>query len=274
MDYKLRELSFGELIIKSFKLYVDNLAPLLIMNLAAQIPSIVVEFLNSGSTNYYSRSSLINGDTIMSFVSGILQIVIQGYIIHFITKRYLKENAYHPLDIKNNWQFIKKLVGLALVMLLIITLPFIIAFTIFPTQATLLIGIIVMLVLLLSCTFAPHILVTQKKGVIESLKGSWKLIDGSRRTVLGVYFVTTAAYLILLAAAISLAAFFSNNNIDLFSAIVDSSEFSLITTLINLFTTPIISCAITLMYYNLRIRDEGLDIEKLAKDYSKTFDTE
>ena len=102
-------------------------------------------------------------------------------------------------------------------------------------------------------------------GPIRSLGRSWNLVRGSWWRTFGILLIVWVMWLVisygLLILFTVIAALFSTG--DFQAAVVQVAG-----TLLGAVLTPIWSIAITLLYFDLRVRKEGLDLDQLAKQTS------
>jgi len=102
-------------------------------------------------------------------------------------------------------------------------------------------------------------------GPIRGLGRSWNLVRGSWWRTFGILLIVWVMWLVisygLLILFTVIAALFSTG--DFQAAVVQVAG-----TLLGAVLTPIWSIAITLLYFDLRVRKEGLDLDQLAKQTS------
>ena len=116
--------------------------------------------------------------------------------------------------------------------------------------------------------FAPQAIVLEKLGGLDGLRRSWRLVRGSFWRVLGITLMvgflvaiigTGPAYVIAIVA-----------NVLPFPAagvILNAASQALLTIVV----LPLQFAAITLLYYDLRIRKEGFDLQLMAQQLTPTF---
>lgn len=118
--------------------------------------------------------------------------------------------------------------------------------------------------------FYPQAIVVEMLGPVDALQRSWRLTRGHRWRTLGIYTLLYLLYVmlflvvgglllvILIAIGVSL-----NNPLENYGLIVGFLElFQLLPTML---LQPFVLIGLTLMYYDLRVRREGLDMELQAQ---------
>ena len=102
-------------------------------------------------------------------------------------------------------------------------------------------------------------------GPIRGLGRSWNLVSGSWWRTFGILLIVTIMQLIISYALIIL--------FGLIAALVSTGDFQAALvqiggTLLGALVSPITTIAITLLYFDLRVRKEGLDLDQLAQQTS------
>ena len=149
----------------------------------------------------------------------------------------------------------------------------------------LLIGVGMMFCLIPGVVFAIMTLVSvcafviEGKGPRESLERSWKLVSGHGFRVFGIYLLATilvvlitsaVGFLFSLAVAGSLEGAVSAS----IGEVVDTNPFVVIASgivngLSSALLAPVLAAAVTVTYYDLRVRKEGFDLEMLAESLNR-----
>ncbi|MEI6513335.1 MAG: hypothetical protein WCO51_08690 [bacterium] len=136
-------------------------------------------------------------------------------------------------------------------------------------------AMIVMLGVYVWFLFVTQIVVIEGRSIVNALARSIILIKGNFWRVLGIYLLLAIAvgiiqqmisYAIMLPATALTGSMGQSNPtvpmIGVVSAYIASAA-------INLLIMPVISGCITLLYYDLRVRKEGFDLEVLAREMGK-----
>jgi len=96
-------------------------------------------------------------------------------------------------------------------------------------------------------------------GAFDSFGRSWELTRGLRWKV---FFLGAIAFLILYLPIFALGVAVAAMRI---SDPQTSSILAVVSALVPMVLTPLLSCVFTLMYYDLRIRREGFDLQVLSQ---------
>jgi hypothetical protein len=114
--------------------------------------------------------------------------------------------------------------------------------------------------------FYPQTVVVEGQGPIECLTRSWKLVGGQMWRAVGIYLVISllgaVLFGIILLMFVTLGLLLGvtlDNPIDSYALIV--TFFELIRLLTSMLVQPFTLIGLTLLYYDLRVRKEGLDME-------------
>lgn len=107
----------------------------------------------------------------------------------------------------------------------------------------------------------PATVILEELGVSDGLKRSVALSQGNGRRILSLFFIMWIIYLVILVAAFAFTSVITKN------AVVSA----LIQLVIGSAMYPLIDIITTLLYYDLRIRDEGFDIELMERDLDSGF---
>jgi hypothetical protein len=104
-------------------------------------------------------------------------------------------------------------------------------------------------------------------GPIRAFGRSWNLVKGMWWRTFGIIFIAGVAYSILTLALLALfnvvAAIIPGLSTDFRSGLATAA-----TTLVDALIAPIFPVVLTLLYFDLRVRKEGLDLDQLAQQTS------
>jgi len=144
----------------------------------------------------------------------------------------------------------------------------------FATMAGLAVGLVCVYAGALAIFFAPFLYVTtrwavaiplmvdQGLGPLEALGESWQLTKGHIRHALGFVVLLYLFYAIMYGAFMALASAASGLALTSAGSTVASvAIFSIINALVPLFWVPIITAGYVMLYYDLRMRKQGYDLE-------------
>lgn len=119
--------------------------------------------------------------------------------------------------------------------------------------------------------FVIQTVVLEGQGILGSIGRSWRLVRGSFWRVLGIVIILGIMVSII---AVIPSMMFSIMIQLVFNPFTDAAIVQTLNTLmsylINIFTTPIYLVGLTLLYYDLRVRKEGYDME-LMMQQSQVF---
>ena len=116
--------------------------------------------------------------------------------------------------------------------------------------------------------FAPQAIVLEKMGGLDGLRRSWRLVRGSFWRVLGITLMVGILVAIIGQGPAYVIAIVANVLPFPAIGIVLNTATQAVLTIIVL---PLQFAAITLLYYDLRIRKEGFDLQLMAQQLTPTF---
>ncbi len=236
----------------------------------------------SGSTNFHVNSGWLvglAGGGILAFIFGI---VITGALARVISARYLGDRitvgeAYTSVGVGR----FASLVLASILLGLVLALPplvagiiiVVMAFAGLPVAVTVLLGIALGLGALIldvkmwaHFLFIPQAIVIERRGITDAFRRSWDLVRGSYWRVFGITLLVLFMVSItqgILGAVLGLALAFTVPR----ASVVLSA-------LLGILFQPFQYGAMTLLYYDLRVRKEGFDLEHLAAHHAgDTFTT-
>jgi hypothetical protein len=109
--------------------------------------------------------------------------------------------------------------------------------------------------------FISQSLVLERKGKLGSIGRSWQLVRGSWWRVFGISIVLGILVFVISAVAGALGQAFALVMPLAFGTVVKT----VVSSAVNIFVLPVQLGTLTLLYYDLRIRKEGFDLEQLAQ---------
>lgn len=141
----------------------------------------------------------------------------------------------------------------------------------------LLIGLVVLLVLSIKLIFTPQAIVLEGNGAWAAFRRSWDLTGGSFWRIFGILllvFMMTFILSFIVSAfgqAISVAIMFTDsfNTGSLATSQVVSLLFE---TVANVIIYPVYGLATTLLYFDLRARREGYDLQLMTENIARSFE--
>ncbi|HEU4829744.1 MAG TPA: hypothetical protein VFT04_11180 [Gemmatimonadales bacterium] len=110
-------------------------------------------------------------------------------------------------------------------------------------------------------SIATPALVLESIGAGKAMSRSWHLTKGFRLRVVGLLFVVMIIVLIPMFALGIIGGMFGSGESRTTTVI-----FTAIIGVVSLIITPLLYCVLTLLYYDLRVRKEGYDLEVLASE--------
>jgi hypothetical protein len=289
---RLRPLDLTGIIDSAIALYRQNFAlfagVVAVLAVPEAILTTIVTF-GAGTSSNFLRPSSQGGNpnlhfqgawavgfaatTLLSFIFGI---VITGALARVISARYLAERmtvgeAYTSVGVGR----FAAVVAASLLLGITVTIPPIIATIALivmvvagaPVAAIVLISIalfvgaiVLDIKMWVHFLFIPQSIVIERRGIIDSFRRSWDLVRGSYWRVFGitllVMFMVSATQGIIGAVV----------GVPLLFTLPQASV--IVSALLGILFQPFQYGALTLLYYDLRVRKEGFDLEHLAAQHA------
>ncbi|NIM14074.1 MAG: hypothetical protein GTO45_18685 [Candidatus Aminicenantes bacterium] len=259
MKYELRHLSFCETLYQSFQLYFHNFIPLFMISFISNIPSIII------SITMGERLLIIKGEywDIRFLVITIgISILCTALSIELISKRYLNHQQSIKQYIQNLLPFFLPIIGLYILSALIIAGPGYLLYSITNSKTALALYLIPAIYLLLTLSMSPQVLIVERQKVTNSIIRSISLTQKRKSTILGFIMVIGMInfYVIKISNVIH-SIIISQINPTYYSYLI--SMYTL-RHLVDILINPFITCALILIYFNLKIEKEGFALEYLV----------
>ena len=228
----------GQLIRESFAIYFSNFGVLLRIALVGHVPFIISTFI---SNNALEASFVLAG----LFTS----LLASAASVYAVTQYYLGSTVTAG-----------KCYTAALnsgTSLLVAFLVFGAAVVVSLLLSTILIGIPLLFFILVAFFFYIQAIMVEGQGPMASLARSWELVRGTWWRVFGI----SAAFIGVLFAAAIVAAIPG-----IILGFVNTTLGDLLTTLGSVFVVPIEYVGATLVYFDLRVRKEAYDLDRLTSE--------
>lgn len=282
---QLRPMSVTELIDATVTLYRENFALLAGVVAVLQLPQIVLSMIyvsllppvtlnTASSTAYavaesYSSASRPGGT---GFIGAIFTVFVTGALAHAVAAAYLgKEQTILGAYSEMGWRpFLRLFLLLILIVVVIVAVVLAVAALVVlavigggsGTPFLILAGALIGLAALVAAVYVlphlylvPQVIVVEGRGVIASLRRSWFLVRGYYWHVVGLVFLVGLMVGIVSGIIGGVVTFATGGNLLLDTAISG---------VISIVMQPISLGALTLLYFDQRIRKEGFDLEYAA----------
>lgn len=250
LETRFEPMTIGRLLDRCFRIYFQNFPLMVGISAFAYLPLLAFQ-----SSDLFSGTDAELGP--MAIITGVLAFVISFVVVApmaiaattmAVSDRYLGNEVTVGAALKGAWGHVVTLLLTQLVVGLIV-----------------MVGLILFIVpgIFLAVSYAlvapVAILETSDRTAIR--KRSWALVDGNRGKVFGVMFVL---WLLGILLATSSSVLLLLTGIDTGSSMAAVLRFSM-DSILGIVLYPVGTIAITLLYYDLRIRKEGFDLEMLSR---------
>ena len=270
----LRPLSIAELFDRSFRLYRNNFGTFLGIMLITQLPIYLFGVVTATVQNDAALAGL-------SIIAAILTLIFTQVGAAALTKSISDSYLGRKINFQESFEriggtwftliFASILAGLVVAGLLV---PFFCmsTFLFTPLARTPIVGpiilgvaaVIVGAIANVLISLIPPVVVLEKKGPMDSVKRAWALAKKRFWWYFGYLFLLGLLSLLVISGPVALIQFLFGSVLGdtslLFRTIVGDTASSLLSAIF----MPIRVAAITLMYFDLRIRYEGFDLMVLA----------
>lgn len=248
-EHSFEPMTTGMVLDKTFRLYLQNFPLMIALSAILNIPLLVFTFFMGASrinvTNVNVFAVLIG---MLAFLIAMIIItpLITGATTRAVSDIYLGNPVTASSAISMAWSKAWTLLKTQLVVSLIVALGFMLLFV--P-------GVLWFLSYAL---VAPVVMIEGSSVGREIRHRSWGLVKGYRGKVFVIFLVVVVIQLLVQAGAAFMAVMsFGVGNLPTFSRISDG--------IISILLYPVSAIAVTLLYYDLRIRKEGFDLEMLSR---------
>ena len=245
----LRPLNVGEILDRSFSLYRSQFAPMLGTALTLYLPLAALSVIFGVAGASGSDTALVAGG-VLALLIGPMMLV--GVVLALAALTYQASRAYmgHPATVGEAVRHgFSRFFPLALALILT-------GIAVMLGLFGLLIGALIVYVLLFAVVPA---VVVERRGPLSALQRSAELAEGDWWRICAVVVVAGLIATLPSAALEFMMASAGNAEDPLFSGLVGA-----LSALVNALTYPFSVAATVILYYDRRVRAEGLDVELMA----------
>jgi hypothetical protein len=269
---------------RSFRLYLENFTLMIALSAILNIPLLVISLVFSASNiDPANLNSATVATVLIGVILSILALLIIGPLIAGATTMaisdiYLGNMATAGAVLSAGWRKAWTLLKAQLIVGLMFAGLFIAIGIVLGVVAVVLpligiprvaVGILIFLVFLaamVSCVpiflsyslIAPVVMIEGSKNGRVIRQRSWELVKGNRGKVFLIFLVIVVIQvLVQIGIGLVSAIGFGPGNASVLTSIMEN--------LVSLLLTPISAIAVTLLYYDFRIRKEGFDLEILSQ---------
>lgn len=244
-------MSTGQLLDRAFRFYGQNFSLMVGIAAIAYVPQFLVQLLADlpGPSSAVVAVAVVLGAVAILIGFLIVTPLVTGATTKALSERYLGREVTIGAALRTAWS---KLGALLLT-------QFIVGIVVF-------VGLILLIVpgVLWMCSYAlvAPVAVLETTNLSEIRYRSWELVSGYRGKVFGILLVIVVLELLLGGAGGLLSLGFEDGSRA--AAVFDAG----FTSLIGVLLLPLQTIAVTLLYYDLRIRKEGFDLDMLSQAVS------
>lgn len=247
---ELRPLSTGEILDNAFGLYRRHFAPLVVIVLVVSAVPTILELYVQASGGFLVRP-------VLGMLTGLLNIVLSA--IGTAAAVFIVSDSYlgRPVDawdaLSRAVPYISRVVVLSILTTLVVGLGFM--FFLVP-------GVIFLSALVVS---TQALVLEENRSPTEAMGRSWQLTKGSRWKVLALVVVTAIIVGIPSMAGGIAATFLASGPAVLTDLPMGWYLAMVVGAVVQLLLYPLMYSVLTVLYYDLRVRKEGFDLEVLAQ---------
>lgn len=125
------------------------------------------------------------------------------------------------------------------------------------------VALVLLLLVNVFMIFTPQAIVLENTGLVAGVRRSWNLVRGSFWRVLGILIILY--FFISIVSAVPAGTISVGATVFLRSFVLVNVIQTVISGLVGVLLAPIQYAVLTLLYYDLRVRKEGFDLELLAR---------
>lgn len=258
---RLRPMTAGDIIDEAIRLYRRHFRMFIIIGAIVIVPLSIVQIMLSLVGNESDIVFLGVSTVITSTLSFFVYAVLWAVMARASASVFLEE----PMDERVAYRGIAGQVGLVLLLALVY------AAVVFALMFVFLVGVYFAIAWL----FAMHVMLVERRGIGDALSRSRMLVKGHWWRVFGIGLIAVIIQGVIVSA-------FSLPSIIAGGSGMFNDPFSEMSTLASTLATignaagtiiagPILYCTATLLYFDLRIRKEGFDLEYLVNEMEASF---
>jgi hypothetical protein len=286
MKFQMGAMSMGDILDRGLKLLLARLGTFYLINLIVLSPVLILrlalpDLIKDFATETLERLQLATatGNLLLVLISLMLQPIATAAILHVVAQEFVGQNATIGQALRFALRrFGTLLLASIMVGVLVAVLSFLVAMPAIALTIMLgpLIGVLVgmvaafvlVILVMVYYVFIAQVIVVENKGAASALWRSHALTSGYRWQVLGLFVLS---FVITLIFAFSLAIFdqlmpymevvTTQSGV---KGIINRTNYSvhtLIEALLNILVQTFMAVCFTLLYFNIRIRKEGYDLE-------------
>ena len=234
----------GALISETFNVYSENLWPFALIEAVTTVPLII-----SIATPTWLSIILTVVSFILSFIS--FPATAYGVARHYVGQEVDVAACYHRA-----WHRV--------VSIILANLLFFVALVCTLLLSLILIGIPLFFFVLVSFFFFGQAIILERLGPVDALKRSFELVTGSRWRVFWIGVVYVMLILALLLGAFIVVAIVTG---------VNPVAGEMVANVLEIFLFPIMPIGATLVYFDLRVRKEGYNLDMMAAEVGPRMST-
>jgi len=290
IEHNFEPMTVGMVLDRTLHLYIDNFLLMVGLSAILNVPILLLSIVFTAGTaatmarNAAAAIAIVVGVVLFLVATLIVAPMIAGATALAVSDIYLGKSATAGAVLSAAWRKWWTLLKTQLVVGLILAGVMLLAglaigivagiFSILsPVSAVITIilgflGVVIWVVqLFLSYALvAPIVMIERSDRGGEIRNRSWRLVEGHRWKVFFVFLILVVIQLLIsggiLGVQFSAAAGFGSGVASLLSAILNG--------IASILLTPLSAIAVTLLYYDFRIRKEGFDLEMLSQSMSET----
>jgi hypothetical protein len=258
---QLRPLSVGEILDAGFRLFRARFGALLLAVLVPVVPlaiagTIVValtdeHYFDVNTTEVDDSGSAVAGNLIGIVLQGIALALAVAACFKIVSAAYLGEEAAVGDSLRYGIGRIAALIVAYILLSVILFISFFLLFIPF-----------VYFSVKFSMTFPA--IVFERKGPFSAIGRSWSLTRGNFWRVLGTLVVVVLLMFVLF-IALTIVLSVGLYNIESASEPAVAVVYTVLNVLVIALTYPLFAAILTVIYYDLRVRNEGFDLQLLAR---------
>ena len=260
---------FGHVIDSTFSVYGAHYLPFILIALLPQIPLLVggiMSVMGIGPIFTFDLPAEPGAEPVESLqislwetlgilLSFAIDILAGGATIYAVGRHFLGSPVLVQRSYEYAWARFAKLLGAFVLVALILIVPGILSFFIIGIPLLIFAGIPLLIFALVVLLFVNHAVAIEQQVPTDAIKRSWNLVQGNWWRTCGIFMAIMlafigAALIIFIPAGMFLPAILLTFLSAAFSAAV----------------TPLVTIAITVLYFDIRVRKEQYNHDNLARE--------
>jgi hypothetical protein len=257
--------SVGEVLTRSFEIFLKNIAAFLLLSLLLSLPSLIYSWISLNNALSYGQQDPITVNIIQRVIDVFLNQLITATIIYGVVQELRGRRVALMESLKRGIGLLLPVVGVAILVGLAtaaaIIVPILPSFIVTDLLwVGIPVAIVLALMVMIRLWVSVAVAVVERPGVVASLQRSSELTRGRRWAIFGLLLIVAVLSFVI---GFIVQKIFAPSDLSMGSL----GTFVIVGYLVAAAFTAFSGVLVAVGYYYLRVEKEGVDIEKIAEAF-------